>query len=398
MIALKGNHSLNTVEQHLAKLSSAQPDETLLLPTKLRARRYLGASAVLQLITSWRERCPDGELRVHVQAGDDDPQIEAVLSAFVRTDHGLMAIALARRVTDVSGSRDLTTLARTHLEGRLQAMTNVPGISRGPKVFAMCLDRSRYAAPAVLYTRPAVPGSAVAQQDPELLDDSSWKDLATQIDDRLWNTTEEGRASVHDSGALAGILRELMRNTHNWARKDATETPYGSHRSVRGFRIESHTADAARDEAALDLDGPLAHYFGHPRLAPRRGQRRFVELTIFDSGPGLAARFLRDRLGDRVPTLEQEEAELRRCIRKHMTSSLEWHRGQGLAEVINLADKAHGFIWIRSGRLSLYRDFVASPCGDDAHDAERLSQWRPDAPPAPVAGTSIVAILPVGDV
>ncbi len=36
------------------------------------------------------------------------------------------------------------------MSARLEGMTTFDGIVRGPKVFAMCLDRSQHAAPGVL--------------------------------------------------------------------------------------------------------------------------------------------------------------------------------------------------------------------------------------------------------
>src|SRR6185369_9936312 len=86
----------------------------------------------------------------------------------------------------------------------------------------------------------------------------------------------------------------------------------------------------------------------------------FFELSIFDSGPGLALRWLGRPLGP-DERIEDEYTAVMACLHKHGTSSAHTHRGIGLHSVMRTLSERKGFLKIRTGRLSVYRDFVSDP-------------------------------------
>ena len=97
---------------------------------------------------------------------------------------------------------------------------------------------------------------------------------------------------------LGAILHELFKNTHEWARTDVHGAPLL--RSVRGLLAQGHTW--AEEEAKEVAEGSeaLAKYLAHPAVPSKIGRWRFLELSIFDSGIGLARRWLASKRGGEI--------------------------------------------------------------------------------------------------
>jgi hypothetical protein len=108
-----------------------------------------------------------------------------------------------------------------------------------------------------------------------------------------------------------------------------------------------------------------------------------LEIAVFDSGPGLAARALRRRLDDTTP-LQEEYGGILQCLKVHATSSGKSHHGLGLMEVMRALTAAKAFLRIRTGRLALYRDFLSEPLAsaDDLH----LNDWSNRGPQLTMSG------------
>ena len=87
---------------------------------------------------------------------------------------------------------------------------------------------------------------------------------------------------------VASVVYELFDNTHRWARSDASGAVLDQ--SIRAIEIRLH-GSIDTGFAELDAsDGPLDRYLGH--VLNKVGDGRIVEISIYDSGPGLAARSL----------------------------------------------------------------------------------------------------------
>lgn len=393
-IELRRPASIGDADAALARIRSVPSDTDLLLPNRPTGRSFAGTAALLQLIVTWSRHCPDGQLRVHVQEGDEDDRARATLESLVATDHGMLAVALAGRVTARRGARDLSRLAVPMLRERLEQANGDGEALRGTKAFAMCLDGNEFGAPRLLYrNRPSW-----LAREAELHELEQFKNLSQTLADRLARGSAGGHlASV---ASFSRILYELFRNTHEWARTDAGGQPYPPERSVRGIRVERHAVDRDTERQLTEAQPPLRDFCAHPQLRPRDGRRRFAELTVFDSGPGVAARQL-DREGGQTH-IEAEHQALRACLRKHISSSRKESKGNGLHQVLEDLSALSAFLWLRTGRLSLYRDFAATPYRPAIDDDEPfLLDWKggiggvTEAPKA--AGSFFTALLPIGD-
>ena len=87
-----------------------------------------------------------------------------------------------------------------------------------------------------------------------------------------------------------------------------------------------------------------------------------VEISVFDTGPGLALRWMADR-GRRGYTDISPEEELeavQSCFQKHSTTKASQYFGLGLPMALMAMKHLNAFMTLRTGRLSLYQDFSKS--------------------------------------
>jgi hypothetical protein len=382
--------SLEEVERRLERLTELPPDADLLLPNGLSGRYLGGQGAALQLIISWRRRCPEGRLRIHVNEDAGSEEEQATLANFLDSDHGLLAAALAGELRARRGVRRLEGGWGEALRERMGKMDEAEDLLHGRKGFALCLDDSRFEAPRALYrARPPQ-----AHESPQLLGRSGFDRLAAAIAARLWP-----RGPGVDGVGLASLLHELFRNTHDWARRDEREVRYGAGCSVRGIRIERHSFPLAEQEAMAAGQPALVEYLGRPGLESTDDRRRLVELTIFDSGPGIAARRVLALAGEGEKGSDLEGRALIDCLKKHISSSPD-SLGIGLHRAMRALSDTGAFLMVRSGRLSLHRDFLATPYRPDTDKGEPfLLDWMAGiggaTARAPVAGAQITALIPL---
>ncbi len=88
----------------------------------------------------------------------------------------------------------------------------------------------------------------------------------------------------------------------------------------------------------------------------------FLEISVFDSGPGLIKRFLGKEWSD-DRAIEKNVDTIKNCLFKGQSSvkSNEGvNKGFGLDEVLNLLDKKRGFLKIRTGNVSVYKNLIKS--------------------------------------
>ncbi|TCK85529.1 hypothetical protein [Albibacterium bauzanense] len=158
---------------------------------------------------------------------------------------------------------------------------------------------------------------------------------------------------------LQSILWELMRNTHEHAIKDHLNQINISP-NTRGayFRIQRSSKRNFIKEAKSHK-GLISYY----ENALEEGDNFMLEVSVFDSGPGLVKRFLGAKWEDNL-NIRDDVNTIKQCLIKGQTSvvtSKGLSKGFGLDHVLKLLSKKHGFLKIRTGRASLYRDLIKAP-------------------------------------
>ena len=204
--------------------------------------------------------------------------------------------------------------------------------------------------------------------------------------------------------SLNGILFELFENTHKWARTSYTGKSLNP--SVRGIYAE-HYKLSYNDIKDYTSSAGLQKYFQEINLRTAKEYQyiSFTEISIFDSGSGLAQRYSNSEVLN-IP-LEIEYKHLKDCLMKHNTSHKEigvaQGRGIGLYRIMELLDKRSGFLRIRSGRMNVFRNFLNQPFIEENRPGlppnYTLVNWEEIASTGPTArekveGSVITLIIP----
>jgi hypothetical protein len=293
-----------------------------------------------------------------------------------------------------------------------------PDLNVSDRASLICLDNipSSIGLPLQIYKHSETPTVASRDQFVHLVER-----LMTAV------TAEENiRGAINGHRErLATILHELFKNTHDHARTSVDKRPLPL--SIRGLYSRYYSAEdlaktipqPQKDEQGRDL--PLninqaeryALFFLRPRASQNNrlvagGAPNFLgllELSIFDTGPGFAATYLKGDFAN--STVQQQFEAVRGCFSTGRSATDDETRGFGLWKVLRDLREMKGFIRLRTNRVHVYRDFALYGDmflqSDIVAPAERLMDWRKGITQkltegyADMQGAHVSVLIPLGD-
>lgn len=294
-----------------------------------------------------------------------------------------------------------------------------PDLNVHDRASLLCLDNVPASIGLPLQLYPLGSNGRVASRDQfQHLVDQLIKSVTSEANIRGAITTHRDR--------LTTILHELFKNTHDHARTTVDRQPLAL--SIRGpyARFYSpqqlaYTAPATVKDAngreippALNQAENYASYFVRPRMAPGNvrlvpvPERNFLgllELSVFDTGPGFAATYLKSAIA--TATVQEQFEAVLACFSTGRSSTGDESRGYGLWKVLRDLKELKGFIRVRTNKVHVYRDFAwfgnMFLQNDIVAPAERLMDWRrgitqritegyPD-----MQGAQVSVLIPLGD-
>ena len=349
-----------------------------------------------------------------ISVGELELADEAVLTSptmgWGHTLASLVGVLLSGTLT-TSTPQERRTIRRFQ-EQLLRAQSVWPDLaSTSDKAFLVCADHqpAEFGLPEHLYP----------SQDPEVLMSQSGfgpliEKLIHVVSPVPGPTWMSSRAGLRE--ALTTILAETFKNTHDHARQDIDQSDIAP--SVRGIfaryaslqQIET-LVSSAKPEALTPAQTYASHFVRRKvpkgmRLPDAPNVDGVLELSVFDSGPGMAAKWLRRSVVD-VPIQEQLGAVMA-CFAKGQTSTQTQGRGYGLAKVLLRLRDLHGFIGVRTNQIHVYRQFgyLQGLAHRELSDGtsvpkEVLFDWKKHFAQSateltPVKGTVVTFLLPMG--
>ena len=382
MIRVQGAANTARIEEVLKTLVSSK-DADLQIPVKPQQWWLGGELSLIELAITWARVSCSPTLHTHIAAGDD-PTIQ--LKRMARRMFGFVALMMAGEIRDRDATpRSLRTPAYEQCRQVVEMMHQpVDRFALGTKVFLISVDHSTKADIPWMYA----PDHAVANR-------ASFVTLASDLFKRTNLKGGAERELLKSAHSIGAVLHELFKNTHEWARTDQNNVPW--RRSVRGVAAEFHTKATDELQGIANDNPALERYFDSLQSRTSSGRLAFLELTVFDSGIGLARRWLN------IPSFEDlslsdEYQACMQCLTKHRTTSSRSDKGLGLAEVMQTLSSVEGFLKIRTGRLSLFRDFVHSPLTPETTDVDLDDFPTCSATPtelASVYGTHFQMLIPI---
>ncbi|SDC11612.1 hypothetical protein SAMN05428966_101118 [Massilia sp. PDC64] len=205
--------------------------------------------------------------------------------------------------------------------------------------------------------------------------------------------------------SVSSLLYELFRNTDEHARTDEQGNRY--HRNMRGLiaKYISYSADSLSSVNTSDnvpqnlfLLRTLANQALHKDT---KGVQRatadlaFLEITIFDTGPGLVKRWLaKNSPNTKIDDIDisEEVQYVQQCFEQHATTKDSSVSGHGLSLVLSSLKDLKAFLRLRTGRVCLIQDFSSSTTTSKFHP----KHWLKDRNALPyVAGAAYSIIIPL---
>lgn len=355
LVTVQNDPALDTVEQYIREICESE-NAVVLLPTRSRHRLGLHV-ALLQMLATWSRHAAEPVLRTYVRPEPDLRQVD--LKSLCSSVVGLTAAILAKKVLAKDSTVECTAEAREAARQTVLAMERGEAkFQRGTTFAVMCFDNtSRALQPEYYY-----PGGEVKTQE-HFVEIFRRFLMQCEVPLRQGESTQTMRS-------IGVFLYELFRNTHDHARVTITGRPI--RRSARGILVSQIRGRAEIVQRTHGTYGPLSEYLDSSALQGSDGVARVVEVSIVDSGPGLARRFLSIPESQKFPWTQERAATID-CFKKYHTSKPTPLTGRGLNGTLVALSQVKAFFTLRTGRVRLYRNFVSQPycIGDEVE----LEDW-----------------------
>lgn len=323
----------------------ANPGVPLQLPKdSFGARRgAMFDAARLQLLVTWARHAKDSHLNFH-----KENDVQKVLEELCGYSPGIAAIRLSKgiKVGDTLVTRrDALVPAVKKMHSTDEA--EFTEIINGRSIDMICVSGS-----TVQFLRPLF----YARSEKAVKDKFGMQELMRKL---MYEINKRDKDLVPESliKACGVFTNELFQNTQQHAVSDYQGIPYTAH--VEGMFV-----------SWVQIDERLyaSDFSGHDRLSAFwdrelttsgneiiKSSLRCLQISFFDSGPGLASR------ATGLPTKEIELMDERQalitCLKKNVTTKGESGAGQGLPNVLAELRNIGGLIRIRSGRHSIFNAF-----------------------------------------
>ncbi|ANP91695.1 MULTISPECIES: hypothetical protein [Rhizobium] len=312
----------------------------LTVPNKWAFEARAGGSVSgAQLAITWSRRNePDATLHLN---SDVEPE-HAAETLLART-YGLIAASFADRIIGRDGSRDVTAGMLRLVSKRLNELYTgtFDEIIHGQSLPLVSIDHLERDGPNPFLYHP---------RTGEVL-----PDFTGLVRQALLRLIKRNRLRIEDvdAGLLASLFRELFSNTHLHARTDLEGALYP--RSARGIVFALRPVDIPHDAFSAGLTA-LREYIESMERHASRPRVEFLEVSVFDSGPGLAARSFGALIPAEMPIREEYDL-VHKCFLKSITTVPNPAHGWGLPRVMHALKSSGGLMRLRTGRLSLCKWF-----------------------------------------
>lgn len=340
MLSFGANETISSVEDRLKQLDGSDVDALYLTPN-IDIFHPGAEAALFQLVLTWAAFSTQKAVITQIAKGIDT---EKSLLNLVQSDYSLVALIAARTVRG-AGNADISMPAARVIQSELSTAKTPFSAHDRDHAASLIVSHSSLAPPSYApYLNLATKGERTER----------CRAFARQIEHRL-RTFYGATSSVPLFGRtsdLPSILYELFANAEEWGCTNLQNEPVKI--PLRGILLRVHQVPTKLS----GLIDPLSRFIDS--LVADSDSKYVLEASVFDSGVGLAQRYLRQAISP-TESIESELDAVRACLAKHTSSSDSSSRGLGLHHVMDLTSSMKGFLRLRSGRLHLFRDFRKEP-------------------------------------
>lgn len=364
-------------------------DPQLRLPISMSHGGGLGVDAALaQLIVTWARAYEQSVLHLYAPVEQAIAQIPQI----AKSAAGLFALIMSSEIHaedhQVVDRREALLAIKPLIEAMFVGDIRNTSSTKGARPTAINLFSVNFA------KREFIKPFYFDHSSPHVQPHSWFSHLIAQSSELM--TAKQDRATLLKAGLpeLGSVLRELIDNADQHAVTDVAGIKYK--KALRGTSIKLNRISRKDALAYSDREPELARFI--LKLFLKSETLDFLEISVIDSGPGLARRWLTAKEGRPVDSLEKLdfEDELRAtldCFRSHITSKPDsGASGMGLYLALQALNKLKAYVRVRTGRLSLNQAFQGSSGMMEFEPSARGIKERLVA----AEGTVFTICIPVG--
>jgi hypothetical protein len=363
MINLPRDSNPKYLEQFLHEVT-ANPDQSIKLPVGTERGGAFGfASMAIQCVNTWA-RTHSGKRIVTLSPSFSEN--EGTRSRLAGTPLGMAALYLAQEVQ--AGTSTISrNNALQHVVPYVAAMQGVDyrSTTRGTGVFLCCFEgaHNEFLGPLYQKRKRGTPDETTVRGISNI----------TEVIKRMLDACQTGLSEKLEEPqlqALGVLVYQLFNNADIHTTTDAEGSIYTF--GLRGIHMQLHRfTDLIDIEKYVKDDSKLTYYLKKiAMLTPnkpnpqnkndKKNSSAFIEISVFDSGPGLSLRWHSSKRGSKKYselTLEDELLGVHKCFDLHSTSQGMGYVGDGLVIARKAMIQLKAFMSLRTGRLSLVQDF-----------------------------------------
>lgn len=384
---MKITKNLNTYE--IEKLYSlCQNDASLRLPKSMSHGGLFGVDAALaQLVITWARAHDESALHLYADSESASDQILQL----GRTVAGLAALILSSQIEteahEIIDKRAALFVIRPLIEAMFEGDLRNTSSERGARPKAINLFSINFA--KMEFIKPFYYGGA----SPRIHSHSTFASLL-EMSSALMHTKQDKKTLLRGGlPALGSVLAELIANADQHSVTDVHGVKYK--KGLRGTSVKATRIKKDEIHVISDKESQFA-LFALRNMLKDAEYLDFIEISVIDSGPGLARRWLSAQQGSPVedlnelPIAEEVQATLE-CFKKHVTTKDSATSGMGLHNAVQALNKLKAYVRLRTGRVCFYQAFQ----GQDQVVEFNPKNWSGDGQLAAAEGTVFTICIPV---
>tara|TARA_R110002126_G_scaffold274972_1_gene420272 strand:+ start:13086 stop:14270 length:1185 start_codon:yes stop_codon:yes gene_type:complete len=360
-INIKNNTNYSDIENNYGLLNK-YPNADLYIPANLKGKQLGIYTEIIQLIITW-SRISKGRLYVHYNkdSSDLDDKIELMFNRFWNFVAGCMGYKNGIYLLDET---NISSKVASVIKKRIDFLSINKNWKKGNNSFISAIQHSANPFPSALYY-----SNGNLKSKKQIIELT--KDILIDVS-KTYSKSTSTTVVEHYQELIGEIIFELIENTHFWSQSNHEDKTFET--GVRGLMISSHHGNKKELLKNCKDDKSLYQYFTN-LISNSEAENQVIELSIFDSGSGLAGRWLQKEITELNTTQEIYDAIIDCLIKENTTDkSSNYERGFGLFNMMKLLDLRNGYLKIRTNGLKLVRDFNKNPF--DANKPKQKEEYK----------------------
>lgn len=388
-ISIKNDISFLEIEKAY-KVLNKYNNVDLYIPANISGKQFGIYTELIQLIITW-SRLSTGKLYIHYKSTTPklDDKIELMFNRYWNFVAGCMGYKNGIYLLDQT---EVSSKVATVIKERTSFFKINEDWKKGTNSFISAVQHSANPFPSAFYF-----SNGTLKSKKEIIELS--KNILFDVSTSYINSTSTTVIEHYDK-LIGEIIFELIENTHYWSQTDYLGITYPT--GFRGLLFSSHQGNKETLLSNCKDDKPLFDYISN-LINNNETNNVIVEISIFDSGAGLASKWSRQPIKDFKSKDEIYESIID-CLIKNNTSdkSSSYERGFGLHNMMKLLGNRKGYLKLRTNGLKLLRDFDKNPFNgyiENTRENYKLDDWyqiqNKTIPTYKTEGTMFSIFLPI---